>query len=97
MSVTIKEVEYIAELARLRLTGDEKKVYTGQLNTILAYMEKLGELDTTRVEPLSHITDAVNVLREDGVAPSLPAEKVLGNAPDRTEKFFRVPRVVGDR
>ena len=97
MSVTIKEVEYIANLARLQLTEEEKKTYTGQLNTILDYMEKLGELDTANVEPLSHITDAVNVLRDDGETPSLPADKVLGNAPDRTEKFFRVPRVVGDR
>ncbi len=97
MSVTVKEVEYIAGLARLQLTAEEKKTYTGQLNTILEYMEKLGELDTSDVEPLSHITGAVNVLRTDGVTPSLPAEKVLENAPDRTEKFFRVPRVVGDR
>jgi aspartyl-tRNA(Asn)/glutamyl-tRNA(Gln) amidotransferase subunit C len=97
MSVTIRDVEYIAELARLRLTDDEKAVYAGQLNSILAYMEKLGTLDTSEVEPLSHVLDATNVMRDDVVTPSLPAEKVLGNAPDRTEKFFRVPRVVGDR
>lgn len=97
MSVTIKDVEHIAELARLRLTEAEKKTYADQLNTILAHMEKLGELDTSNVSPLSHIIDATNVMRNDEVTPSLPSEKVLDNAPDRTEKFFRVPRVVGDR
>ncbi len=97
MSVTIAEVEHIADLARLQLTDDEKKTYAGQLNSILAYMEKLGKLDTSKVEPLSHITETVNVLRADSETPPLPAEKVLGNAPDRSGKFFRVPRVVGDR
>ncbi len=97
MSVTITEVEYIASLARLQLSDDEKKTYAGQLNSILAYMEKLGKLDTSKVEPLSHVTETVNVLRPDGEIPPLPAEKVLQNAPDKSGKFFRVPRVVGDR
>jgi len=97
MSVTIKDVEHIAELARLALTDSEKKTYTGQLNSILAYMEKLNELDTTGVEPLSHVLEVTNVMRNDEQTGSLPAAKDLGNAPDRTEKFFRVPRVVGER
>jgi aspartyl-tRNA(Asn)/glutamyl-tRNA(Gln) amidotransferase subunit C len=97
MSVTIRDVEYIAELARLRLTDAEKETYAGQLNSILAYMEKLGTLDTANVEPLSHVLEATNVMREDRETPSLPPEKVLENAPDRREKFFRVPRVVGGR
>jgi len=97
MSVTIRDVEHIAELARLHLSDDEKKTYADQLNSILAHMETLGKIDTSKVEPLSHVLEAVNVMREDRETPSLPAEKVLGNAPDRTEKFFRVPRVVGDR
>jgi aspartyl-tRNA(Asn)/glutamyl-tRNA(Gln) amidotransferase subunit C len=97
MSVTIEDVERIAALARLTLTDSEKDTYTGQLNQILAYMEKLNTLDTDNVEPLAHVLDAVNVMRDDVETPSLPAEKVLGNAPDRTEKFFRVPRVVGER
>jgi len=97
MSVTIKDVEYIAKLARLTLTDDEKMVYTGQLNSILHYMETLGKLDTDKVEPLSHILESTNIMRDDEKIPSLPVDTVLGNAPDRTEKFFRIPRVVGDR
>ncbi len=97
MPVSIRDVEHIAKLARLLLTDEEKKVYAGQLNSILAYMEKLDGLDTSGVEPLSHVTGAVNVMRGDEERPSLPAGKALENAPDRTDKFFRVPRVVGDR
>jgi aspartyl-tRNA(Asn)/glutamyl-tRNA(Gln) amidotransferase subunit C len=94
LSVTVKDVEYVASLARLRFTEEEKKVLTSQLNAILAHMEKLNELDTTNVEPLAHVHDVTNVFREDVVTPSLPRDAVLGNAPDRSEKFFRVPRVI---
>ena len=67
------------------------------MNSILAYMEKLNELDTTNVEPLSHVMDITNVFREDETRPSLPREKALGNAPDRSEKFFKVPKVIASR
>jgi aspartyl-tRNA(Asn)/glutamyl-tRNA(Gln) amidotransferase subunit C len=97
VSVTIKDVEHIAGLARLELTEDEKGKLTAQLNSILAYMEQLNKLDTTAVEPLSHVIDLSNVFREDIVKPGLETEEALGNAPARTEKFFKVPKVVGDR
>ena len=100
MSVTVKDVEYIAALARLSLSEKEKTMYTGQLNEILSYMEQLNRLDTANVEPLSHVVDVIgstDAMRDDVVTPSLPREEVLKNAPDRTEKFFKVPSVRGER
>lgn len=100
MPVTVKDVEYVAALARLSLTDKEKEMYTHQLNGILAYMEQLNRLDTSKVEPLSHVIEgpgSTNVMRDDVVTASLPREEALGNAPDRTEKFFKVPTVRGER
>ena len=97
MSVTRENVEYVAALARLSLSESEKEKFTHQLNGILAYVEKLNELDTTNVAPLEHVLDLSDVTRDDAVTPSLSREEALKNAPDRTEKFFRVPSVRGDR
>jgi aspartyl-tRNA(Asn)/glutamyl-tRNA(Gln) amidotransferase subunit C len=96
MPVTIEDVEHVAGLARLRFTGAEKERFRDQLNQILAYMEKLNEIDTTHVEPLSHVIGISNVFREDATRPSSPREEMLGNAPDKTEKFFKVPKVIAD-
>ena len=94
MAVTKKDVEYIAELAKLKFKDEELEKFTEQLNEILAYVEKLNELDTTNVEPLSHPVEGSNVFREDKVKPSLDREEALRNAPDRSELFFKVPKVV---
>lgn len=94
MSVTIKDVEHIAKLARLKLSDKEKTEYTGQLNNILDYMEKLNELDTENVVPLTHPTEKENVLREDVVKESLPRKKALKNAPKANDEYFLVPRVI---
>ena len=97
MSVTIRDVEYVAALARLSFTDDEKQTLTGELNAILAYVEQLNSLDTSSVEPLAHVIELNNVFREDVHVESLPREEALKNAPAATEKFFRVPKVIGDR
>ena len=97
MAVTIKDVEHIAKLARLEFTEAEKEKFTHQLNQILAYIEKLNELDTTNVEPLSQVIELKNVFREDEVKSSYPREDMLKNAPSKTEKFFKVPKVIGER
>ncbi|MBI1805935.1 MAG: Asp-tRNA(Asn)/Glu-tRNA(Gln) amidotransferase subunit GatC [Ignavibacteria bacterium] len=97
MSVTVKDVEHVAKLARLEFSETEKEVLTHELNEILGYIEKLNELDTTNVEPLSHVIELSNVVRDDVVRQSASAEEMLQNAPDRTEKFFRVPKVIGER
>jgi aspartyl-tRNA(Asn)/glutamyl-tRNA(Gln) amidotransferase subunit C len=97
MSVTLKDVEHVAALARLSFTDEEKAKLTGQLNTILAYMEQLNQLDTTGVEPLSHVIELNNVFREDVLTSSVTREEALQNAPAKSEKFFKVPKVIGDR
>ena len=95
MSVTTKDVAYIAELARLRFTDEEMLTMTSELNNILHYVEKLNEVDTAGVAPLSTIHDQINVLREDVELPSLPSSAVLQNAPDKQDRFFKVPKVIG--
>jgi len=94
MKITIKEVEHVARLARLELTEEEKERMRAQLDSILSYIDKLNELDTSVVEPTSHVLPMTNVFREDEVRPSLSQEEALANAPDRQDLFFRVPRIL---
>ena len=84
----------MAKLARLALKDEEAEQLTRQLSDILTYVEKLNELDTKDVEPTSHILPVRNVLRDDEVRGSIDRGKALVNAPDRTEEFFRVPKVI---
>jgi len=94
MSISLKQVEHVAGLARLELTEEEKEMYTEQLNAILKYAEKLGTLDTDEIEPTDHAVPLANVLREDEVRPSLPLERVLLNAPDEEDGQIKVPAVL---
>ena len=94
MSVTLKDVEHIAKLARLNFSEDELKEFTGDMNKILEYMEKLDELDTENVEPLSHPVEQINVFREDELKESVEREEALKNAPKSDEEFFKVPKVI---
>ena len=91
-----KDVEHVARLARLALTEAELERMREQLNGILAYIEKLNELDTSSVEPTSHAVPMVNVMRDDAPGPCLPRDEALANAPDRAGEFFRVPRIIED-
>jgi aspartyl-tRNA(Asn)/glutamyl-tRNA(Gln) amidotransferase subunit C len=92
--ITREDVEHVAELARLELTAAEKEQFIAQLNNILTYIEKLNELDTTDVEPTSHVIPMSNVFRDDEVRPSLDRAKVLHNAPQESHFFFKVPRII---
>lgn len=94
MSISIKDVEHVAKLARLELSEQEKAKFTDQLNAILKYAEKLNELDTEGVAPTSHVQPIKNVMREDEKRPSWPVEKVMLNAPDEEDGQFRVPAVL---
>ena len=94
MKITRKEVGHVSKLARLALKEEEIDQFTRQLSDILTYVEKLNELDTRDVEPTSHILPVKNVLREDEVSDSVGRGRALVNAPDRTEEFFRVPKVI---
>lgn len=87
-------VEKIALLSMLHLTEEEKKLYAEQLDSILEYINKLNELDTTDVEPTSHVLPLKNVFREDIAGSSLSREDALRNAPDKQEGFYRVPKII---
>lgn len=97
MPVSIKDVEKIAELARLKFDDAELEGLTTEMNTILRYMEKLNELNTDNVEPLSHPNESTNVFREDQLKESVTTEDALKNAPDKDDKFFKVPKVIQDK
>lgn len=94
MVITIKDVEYVAKLAKLELKPEEKPAYTEKLNAILDYMVKLEELNTKEVPPTTHVLPLNNVFREDELRPCLPREKALQNAPDQNDGYFRVPRIL---
>jgi aspartyl-tRNA(Asn)/glutamyl-tRNA(Gln) amidotransferase subunit C len=96
MSLTKQEVEHIARLARLELSDGEKEEYTGQLNEILSFVEKLNQLDTTGIEPTAHAIQVQNVFRKDEIKPSMDPEAALSNAPDRTDNYFKVPKILED-
>lgn len=97
MSVTKKDIEKIAQLARLKFDDAELEGFTSDMNTILSYMEKLNELNTDNVEPLSHPNENTNIFREDELKKSITTEDALKNAPDKDEMFFKVPKVIQDR
>ncbi|MDK2976694.1 MAG: aspartyl-tRNA(Asn)/glutamyl-tRNA(Gln) amidotransferase subunit [Candidatus Marinimicrobia bacterium] len=94
MSISREEVLHIAKLARLSLSEEEITMYTHQLGDILNYVQKLNELNIDDVEPMKHVLNMVNVLREDKELPSLSREDVLKNAPEHDKEFFKVPRVL---
>ncbi|AZN43194.1 MULTISPECIES: Asp-tRNA(Asn)/Glu-tRNA(Gln) amidotransferase subunit GatC [Paenibacillus] len=94
MSITIKDVEHVANLARLELSEQEKEQFNGQLNAILKYAEKLNELNTDDVEPTSHVLPVYNVMRDDVIKPSVSNETALRNAPDEDDGQFKVPAVL---
>lgn len=94
MKITREQVENVAVLARLELQPAEIDTFTGQMDAILAYVEKLNELDTTGIVPTSHAVPMENAFRADEVRPSIGTESALENAPERVEGFFRVPKVI---
>jgi aspartyl-tRNA(Asn)/glutamyl-tRNA(Gln) amidotransferase subunit C len=94
MTLTKPEVEHIAFLARLQLGSEEIETITQQLNSILGYMEKLSELDTSGIEPTTHAQHLSNAFREDRVLPSLDRDEVLDLAPEQGGSAFVVPKVI---
>ncbi|MBE0425948.1 MAG: Asp-tRNA(Asn)/Glu-tRNA(Gln) amidotransferase subunit GatC [Nitrospirae bacterium] len=94
MKISGKEIEHIATLARLYLQEEEKDLFGSQLSSILDYMDKLNELDTGDIEPTSHVLTLNNVMRADFLVDSIARQEALMNAPSRTEKFYRVPKII---
>lgn len=97
MKLSKEEVEHVSRLARLAASEEEKEALSRQLSSILSYIEKLNELDTSRIEPTSHVLDLKNVLRKDEVRPCLTPDEALANAPDREGDHFRVPKIILER
>jgi aspartyl-tRNA(Asn)/glutamyl-tRNA(Gln) amidotransferase subunit C len=94
VKITRDEVEYVAHLARLTIGEEETEKFTSQLNDILVYMDILNNIDTTGIEPTTHVTDLTNAFREDRVNKSTGTEMALTNSPDEFGDFFRVPKVI---
>jgi aspartyl-tRNA(Asn)/glutamyl-tRNA(Gln) amidotransferase subunit C len=110
MKVTETDVAYVADLANLELSSEERDGMVRDLNSILDYIERLNELDTSKVEPMAQVADRYGVeqskqgsekfayaYRDDvleGLRKSLSHEAALENAPDADETFFRVPKVI---
>lgn len=110
MKVTEKDVEYVADLANLDLTAEERAGMLRDLNSILDYVDRLSELDTSNVPPMAQVSDRYGVDQEkqgserfayasredilEGLRRSLPHEEALANAPDADDNFFRVPKVI---
>ncbi len=95
MSVTIKEVEHIAKLAKLRFTEEEKTKLQGEMNVVLDYIDKLNEIPgLDDIKPLENMNDTENVFREDIAEKCLTKEEALKNAPEKTDNFFKVPKVI---
>jgi len=100
MPITKTDVEKIAELARLELTTEETQSFTEQLSAILGYIDKLNELDTADVPPMSHSTtadgDTEYARRDDRVRASLGQQLATENAPDAEGGYFKVPKVISN-
>ena len=92
--ISEQQVEHVARLARLALQPEEQRHFTAQLNAILAYMEQLNTVPTEGVEPTTHVLDLVNVFRDDTLHSSLSAAAALAGAPETSQGFFVVPRIV---
>ena len=105
--ISEKDVLYVAELANLELTSDERARMVKDLNSILDYVDRLNELDTSNVEPMAQTSDCYGIderksgtarfayaMREDKTGPSLPREVVMENAPESNGAFFKVPKVI---
>ncbi|WP_027964079.1 Asp-tRNA(Asn)/Glu-tRNA(Gln) amidotransferase subunit GatC [Halalkalibacillus halophilus] len=92
--ITKDDVKHVAKLARLEFSEEELERYTDQLSSILNFSEQLNELDTTDVEPTTHVLDMKNVMRKDEAKEWIKKEDALNNAPDQLDGQFRVPSIL---
>jgi aspartyl-tRNA(Asn)/glutamyl-tRNA(Gln) amidotransferase subunit C len=94
MKLTTEQVQHVADLARLEIEPQAVEKMAGQLATILAYVQKLSEVDTTGIEPTSHAIALTNAFREDRVHKHLEPESAIANAPEKEDGSFVVPKVI---
>jgi aspartyl-tRNA(Asn)/glutamyl-tRNA(Gln) amidotransferase subunit C len=94
MSITDNTIDYVAALAKLDLSDEEKEKAKKDLGSILAYMDTMNELDTNNIEPMSHVFPIRNVFREDVVVNEPNRDILLENAPAKKDGCFMVPKTV---
>jgi aspartyl-tRNA(Asn)/glutamyl-tRNA(Gln) amidotransferase subunit C len=94
MKIERQEVEHVARLARLKVTDEDVSNLTREMNNILTYIDKLGELDTSDIEPMAHALSLPTPLRQDLAGQSLNIDESLANAPERNNNFLVVPKVI---
>jgi aspartyl-tRNA(Asn)/glutamyl-tRNA(Gln) amidotransferase subunit C len=94
MSLSLDQVQWIADLARLEIAPDEQAQLAADLSAIVDYIGQLQQLDTTGVEPLAHALDLHDVFRDDEPGVSLTVEEALANAPAKNAAYYRVPAVM---
>ena len=92
--ISDETIEYVGILAKLEISGEEKEQAKRDMGSMLDYIDKLNELDTSGVEPMSHVFPVNNVFREDVVTNGDEHEKILANAPEEKDQSFKVPRTV---
>jgi len=92
--ISKEDVKHVAHLARLAVTEEETEQMTKELDAIITFAELLNEVDTTNVQPTTHVLNMVSVLREDKAKPGLPVEEVIKNAPDHEDGLIRVPSII---
>jgi len=93
MSLSEKEVEHIAELAKIKITEKEKKQFTKQFNEILQFFHQLDEIDISLIKPTFHVVDIKNRFRDDHIETTLSTEETLKNAPKKEKNFFKAPKL----
>ena len=94
MKIDSEALHKIAHLARLEVGPDEEAALLDSLSSVLTWMEQLNELDTSTVEPLTHLAEETNVLRDDVARETLTTTQALTNAPSQDGTYFRVPKVL---
>ena len=88
------DIEHVAKLARLKLTGAEKERFSKQMGTIIEYIEKLSELDTKNVEPTAHVLGLNNVFRDDAVKKPLTVQDPINDSPAHSKGHYEVPKII---
>ncbi len=94
MEITVETIDKLANLSQLQFNESEKVALKSDLEKMIGFINQLEKVDTTGIEPLQHISDAVNILREDELKGSITREEALLNAPSKDEQFFKVPKVI---
>lgn len=93
-NVSKEDVKYVALLAHIELSEEEKETFTEQLNEIIEYFRNVDAVDTEGIKPTYHVLELLNIFQEDEILPSLPANEILKNAARKEKRFFKAPRII---